>query len=324
MPHYETDEFEPGAHTGSVMARLAEPTATTTTRLAVIADPHVGIRSENTSKIFGRTEQHLENAIQDIQQRNVDAVCSVGDLTKDGEPYNYEAVDRLLEDLTVPFFAVPGNHDVPKTRDEHDTLSVAEFADRYAPGGAYPFTTRVGDVDIVGLNTAGTADWLFETHDGAFDPQKREHIRETLAETTDPIVLSHYNLPAMFDQLRAHRDAVEPEMHIPPITRHGTQFAETLAAGGTALLLTGHLHLPATATQAGVREIMVPTTCSFPQAYLTLTIDEAGTTVRFHPVAGRSGLRHAFQKRTTDSTTARGLTAIAADRLARFPLVDQQ
>jgi len=113
-------------------------------------------------------------------------------------------------------------------------------------------------------------------------------------------------------------------MGIPPITRRGDAYAETLAEGDTSLLLTGHLHIPATATQAGVREVMVPTTCSFPQAYLTVTVGADGTTVRFHPVAGRDGMRHAFDERSTNSATSRGLTAMAADRLARFPLVDER
>jgi 3',5'-cyclic AMP phosphodiesterase CpdA len=318
------NEFEPGAHPGSVLARLAEPTAATETTLAVIADPHVGKRTEGTSKLFDRTETHFGNALADASERGVDAVCSVGDLTKDGEPYNYDAVDRAVDALDVPFYAVPGNHDVPKSRDEHDTRAVSEFAARYAPGGAYPFSASVGDIDIVGFNTAGTADRLFESHDGQLDPEKADAIREALAAADNPIVLAHHNLPAMFDQLRAHRDAVEPEMGIPPITRRGDAYAETLAEGDTSLLLTGHLHMPATATQAGVREVMVPTTCSFPQAYLTVTVDADGTTVRFHPVADRDGTRYAFEERSKNSATSRGLTAMAADRLARFPLVDEQ
>lgn len=306
------------------MAHLSEPTAATETTIAVVADPHVGTRTEGTSKLFDRTEAHFRNALADVSERGVDAVCSVGDLTKDGEPYNYDAVDRALDELDVPFYAVPGNHDVPKSRDDHETMPVTEFASRYAPGGEYPFGVTVGDVDLVGFNTAGSADRLSESHDGQFDPERADAIREALAAADDPVVLAHHNLPAMYDQLRAHRDAVESEMGIPPITRRGDAYAQTLSEGGTSLLLTGHLHMPATATQAGVREVMVPTTCSFPQAYLTLTVDPDGTMVRFHPVAGRDGLRHAYSERSTDSATSRGLTAMAADRLARFPLVDER
>jgi len=321
--HDLEDEFTPGAHPGSVLARLAEPTAASETTLAVVADPHVSTREDGTSKLFERTERHFRNAVADIRARDVDAALSVGDLTKDGEPWNYDAVAEILDSLDVPFYAVPGNHDVPKERDEHDTPPVSEFAAEYAPGDEYPFRTTVGGVDLVGLNTSGTADFLFDSHDGAIDPERLEAVRETLAAADDPVVLSHFNLPAMAEQLRAHRDAVEPEMAIPPVTRDGERFVETLAEGGTSLLLTGHLHLPATAVEGGVREVMVPTTCSFPQAFVTLTVGPEGTTVRFHPVADQAGLRYAFAERSGDSVTARGLTAIASDRLAQFPLVDE-
>lgn len=70
--------------------------------------------------------------------------------------------------------------------------------------------------------------------------------------------------------------------------------------------------------------MMVPTTCSFPQAYLTLTVDSEGTMVRFHPLAGPDGIRHAYSERSTDSATSRRLTAMAPDRLSRFPLVDKR
>lgn len=315
--------FTAGVHPGSVLARLTEPTAETETTLAVVADPHVATRAEGTSKLFERTETHLRNAVADIRARDVDAALSVGDLTKDGESWNYDAVADILDGLDVPVYAVPGNHDVPTDGDEHETPPVSEFAAEYAPGGEYPFGTTVGDVDLVGLNTAGTADFLADSHEGALDPDRLDAVHETLAAAEDPVVLSHFNLPAMADQLRAHRDAVEPEMAIPPVTRDGERYVETLAAGDTSLLLTGHLHLPSTASQGGVRELMVPTTCSFPQAYVTVTVGPEGTTVRFHPVADRAGLRRAFAERSGDSTTARGLTAIAADRLAQFPLVDE-
>ena len=305
------------------MARLAAPTAPTETTLALVADPHVGVRSEGTSKLFHRSERHFRNALADAAARGVDAVLSVGDLTKDGELWNYEAVDAAVaEYLDVPFIAVPGNHDVPKAHDGHDNISVAAFADRYAPDD-YPFRATVGGVDVVGLNTAGDADYLHDSHDGGIPEGRRDAVRETLAAADEPLVLSHFNLPATFDQLRAHRDAVEPSMGIPPTTRDPEAFVGTLAGGSPGVVFTGHLHMPATTAQDGVREVMVPTTCSYPQAYLTATVGPAKTTIRFHPVADHEGVRMAYATRTDDSTTSRALAAMAADRLARFPLVEE-
>ncbi len=315
--------FEPGASSGTVMATLERPTAETETTLAIVADPHVAVRSEGSSKLFHLTESHLRNTVADINHRNVDAVFSVGDLTKDGESWNFEAVDAVLAELDAPFHAVPGNHDVSKTRDNHQTPPIDAFAERYAPASGFPFHIQVGDVDVVGLNTAGTESFLTDTHQGGIATAARPAAREAVETADDPIVLSHFNLPATFDQLRAHRDDVAPDMGIPPTTRDGAAIRDLLASGDPAVVFTGHLHMPGTVSDGTVREVMMPTTCSFPQAYCTATVGLNGTTVRFHPVASAAGLRTGFTIRSQSSTTSGELAAIAANRLARFPLVER-
>lgn len=307
---------------GALMTRLDRPNAAESTTFAVIADPHVGVRSEGTSKIFERTETHFQAAIDDIAARDVDAVLSVGDLTRDGEPWNYEAVDAVIADLDVPFFAVPGNHDVPKDSDEHQNISADEFADRYAPD-TYPFVERVGGVDVVGLNTSGDERWLTDTHEGALDDDQLSWLADTLPDLDDPLVLMHHNLPAVCRELRDHREVINPEMVEIPELRDGETVVEALSDGDVPLVLTGHLHIPSTGLTDGVREIMVPTTCSFPQAYLRCEVGPDGTEVRFVPIAAHEGLRDAYHRRATDSVTAQELTAMASIRLAQFPLVEE-
>lgn len=309
-------------HLGTTMARLARPRTDTPTRLAVVADPHVATRTEGTSKLFEHTLDHFERAISNANARGVDAILSPGDLTKDGEPWNYDAVDDVLADSHPPFYAVPGNHDVPKTRDDHDTIPVSEFADRYATGD-FPFHAIVGNLDILGVNSSGTRNRLYESHDGEVDVSQREWLTERLTTAENPIVLIHHNFPPVTDQLDRHRDEVEPEMARPPVMRNPADFTDVLADGDVPLVLAGHYHLPATGVVDGVREITVPTTCSFPQSYLILDIDETGTSVRLIPIADEIGLEYGHAARSGDSTTARGLTAIAAARLASFPLVDE-
>jgi 3',5'-cyclic AMP phosphodiesterase CpdA len=305
---------------GSVLARLNNP-AGEHTRFAVIADPHVSTRSEGTSKLFEQTEEHFEAAIEDINKREVDAVLSPGDLTKDGEPWNYDAVDKAVSRLDAPFLAVPGNHDVPKSRDEHNTADISWFAKQYGPG-TLPFHTTIGGMDVVGVNSAGTRNRLFESHDGRVTDEDRAWLRETLTDAGPSIVLVHHNFPPVSDQISAHREA-EPEMHLPPVMRDPKPFADALAEGGADLVFTGHYHLPATGRYAGVREIAAPTTCSFPQAYLLCETTPNGTVVRFIPIGDEQSLGEAHAQRTNESTTSRGLTAIAAARVASLPLVDE-
>jgi len=308
------------ADAGTVMARLDEP-AGEPTRFAVVADPHVSTRAEGSSKLFEDTLAHFEGAIEDIGDRDVDAVLSPGDLTKDGEPWNYDAVDAALDDLDAPFYAVPGNHDVPKYGEDHETIPVHDFAERYGPG-ELPFHAEIGGIDVLGVNSAGSADRLFETHEGRVDDATLSWLDDALEASTNPLVLVHHNLPPVSDQIAAHRE-IEPEMVAVPGMSESDAFAETLAAGGAELVLTGHYHLPATGLFHGVREIAAPTTCSFPQSYLLCETTPEGTTIRLVPVTDEVGLESAHARRTADSATARGLTAIAASRLASFPLVSE-
>lgn len=305
---------------GSVLGRFERP-AGEPTRFAVVADPHVATRASGTSKLFEHTLAHLEAAVADIGDRDVDFVLSPGDLTKDGEPWNYEAVDEALAALDVPFLAVPGNHDVPKSGDEHETPSVSWFADRYATG-SYPFHVELGGQDVVGLNTSGRADWHVDTHDGGIDDDQLAWLRETLPDTDEPIILLHHNFPPISDQVAAHRE-IESEMALPPTFRDPESLASVLASADPSIVFSGHYHLPATGVYRGLREVAAPTTCSFPQSYLLCDVDREGTTVRLVPAADEVGLERGHAERTGDSVTSRGLTAIAAARLASFPLVDE-
>ncbi|MFB6127480.1 MAG: metallophosphoesterase [Halolamina sp.] len=312
-----------GVGSGSVMARLARPRAADRTRIAVIGDPHLSTRAEGTSKLFEDTVTHVENAVADINERDADLTLCVGDITKDGEPWNFDAFDDVAADLETPFRSIPGNHDVPKEGYDHENLPLSAFVDRYTPG-ELPFHEEVGGVDLIGLNTAGSEEFLTDSHDGLVTDNQLDWLRETLPETETPVVAAHHNLREMSDQLYAHRDAVEPDMHIPPEMRNAEAFREVLTAHDVPLLLTGHLHMPSAAVAGPTRELMAPTTCSFPQGYLLVDVGPEGTEVRFVPVADHAGLRKGFSERAGDSVTARGLTAMAATRLAQFPLVEER
>ncbi|UIO98872.1 metallophosphoesterase [Halobaculum sp. CBA1158] len=313
-----------GSPSGSLMASLSRPTADERTRLAVIADPHLSTRESGTSKLFEHTETHVANAVADIAERDVDATLCVGDITKDGEPWNFDRFDELATGLDAPFYSIPGNHDVPKEGYDHENLPMAEFAERYTPEGeGFPFHVEIGGVDVLGLNTAGTEEWLYDSHEGRVTDEQIDWLEETLPSADAPVVLAHHNLPAMSEQVHEHRDLAEPDMFVPPEMDDPEPFVETLTRHDVPLLLTGHLHMPSAARQGPTRELMMPTTCSFPQGYCLVDVGPEGTEVRFVPVADFDGMVVGHRERSSDSVTARGLTAMAAARLAQFPLVEE-
>ena len=315
-----------------VVARLDAPTASTRTRLAVVSDPHVTPRAEGTAMVYHRAADRIRAALADAESRDVDAIISPGDLTKDGAPWEFEQFDRLLSEVDAPFVSVPGNHDVPKASvdeyeygDPHESPPVSRFAERYAPDGEFPFVERIGGVDVVGLNTATMPDGsLAETHDGAVSEADVAWLSDALERTQTPVVLMHHNTPRMYDQFRDLRDAAHPEMGLPPVMRDPDPLVDALTEGDASLIVTGHLHNVGVAKTDDVWEVTTPATGSFPQAYLLFDVDPTGTTVRYVSIADVEAMTEAHHARRSDGATSMAYTSFASIRLASLPLVDER
>jgi 3',5'-cyclic AMP phosphodiesterase CpdA len=321
----------PNASSSAVVARLFSPTVEERTRVAVLSDTHVSPRAEGTPMVYHRSADRLRTALADAERRGVDAVVSPGDLTKDGAPWEYDLLDEVLGEFDVRFFGVPGNHDVPKASadeyeygDEHDPTPVEEFARKYGPTDEFPFVESVGGVDFLGLNTATRPDGsLRRSHDGAVTEADLAWLEDAVTAADTPVVLMHHNTTPMYDQLRAHRDAVQPEMGLPPLVRDPEPLMTTLTDLEVPLVVTGHLHNVGVAEAGPVREVTTPATGSFPQSYLLFEFGPEGTIVRYVPVADVDGMTEAHHERVAGGETSAGYTSFAAVRLARLPLVDE-
>jgi len=303
---------------GALMARLARPTAETPTRLAVVSDVHLSVNEHGTRKVFHRTEERLRTAVEDANALGVDGVLLGGDLTKDGERADFERFDEVLAGLEPPFVAIPGNHDVPKAFDDHPVPGLDRFAERYTPG-ELPFVTRFGGVDLVCLDSETMPDGsLAETWEGRVSAAQLEWLRDTLPDVPNPVVCVHHNLSRLPEV--AAFEGYPWEWY--PIL-NAEELVEGLSAHDVPLVLSGHHHLPATSFTRGVREIVAPATCSFPQAYLLVDVDSEGTTVWLVPLADRDGIREAYTYARKGGATDRGILEMALTRLERFPLVSE-
>ncbi len=298
------------------LARFARPRADTETALAVVSDPHVSTAKTGTWKAFHRTEARLRAALADADARGVDGVVLTGDLTEDGRPDDVERVADLLGALDAPFVAVPGNHDVPKAFDEHETPPVSAFESRFTPDGL-PFRARLGGVDVLGLDSATAPDGeLDATHDGEISAGQREWLDGALADAEAPLVVSHHNLPGL--DARVGADGYAPH---PPVG-DATAFADALA-GHDALHVSGHVHLPA-AMSGDFRGLICPPLSSFPQAYVLAEIGPGGTTLRQVPVADEAGLAEARELARDHSTRSADVCEMVEAQLADLPLVDER
>lgn len=299
------------------MATFDSPRADRPIRLAVLADPHVAVDETGYDKIY-RSTTVFERAIADVNRRGVDYTLSVGDLTLDGRAEEYDLVDAALSELESPFAAIPGNHDVPKSFESHEGIPVDDFARRYAPDGL-PFVLRTGDVDVVGLDSASAAA-VADSHDGVVDADQVAWLEAALEESDDAVVLVHHNLPSAIEQYETYCAGVEPSPRTPPVLREPAPLVEALSSAGASLVLSGHLHVPGFAITETVREVLVPSTSTFPQSYLLVEIDRSGTTVDYVPVVSLEEATTAYTRRTRLRPMAKALSEMASIRLSTFPL----
>ena len=298
-----------------LLGRLERPRTASPTRIAVVGDPHVATRSEGTDRVFHRTEQRLRTAIDDVNERGADLVLFPGDLTKDGEPWNYDRLDVLLEELDAPFVAIPGNHDLRKHDDDHRCPSSRAFADRYGTD-PLPLHRRVGDVDLLAVNSAAGPNGPYtDTHRGRVPASQLEWLDERLAEATTPIVTCHHNpFPIVSDPL------CRTEPWAAFAMRERDRVQSILAARDVPLVVTGHHHLPALVARNGVTQLVAPAAASYPQAYCLLEIDDGGTGVWLVSHATATGRDEAYRLAAEGPAFRRTLLGLTETALADLPL----
>ncbi len=302
---------------GVVLARLTAPTSRQPVSLGVLTDAHVASRAEGTDRLFHRTEARFETAIDRLNAAEPDLVLFDGDLTKDGEPWNYDRVRELLADLEPPSLATPGNHDVPKAADEHETPPVSTFEKTFVPEGL-PTHRRVGDLDLLVLNSAALPDGsLADDHRGAISHAQLEWLETTLQVVTNPVVAFHHNLLPILGS-----DVARSPPWRTYSLRNGPTVLDLLERHGVPLVLSGHHHVPATVSRGGLTQVIAPAACAYPQAHLLLEVDDRGTTVRLVPHADDAGQREAYDALQSGPDLRRTFAGLIDDTLSSAPLVD--
>jgi 3',5'-cyclic AMP phosphodiesterase CpdA len=257
----------------------------------------------------------LSNSVDSINSSpETDFVLFNGDLTKDGEKRNFEKFDSTVESLEVPSVATPGNHDVPKSWDSHDTPPLSEFKRRYAPEG-YPIVREVGDsgVKLVVLNSADTPDGsLSDTHAGHVSTRQLILLDILLHDLTNPVVALHHSLEPVVDSDKRKVNNYS--------VKNSEKLLGILEKHDVPILVSGHHHIPSTVEYGSVRGVIAPATSTYPQSYLRLDIDESGTEVSLVPVADEYTQSKAYEAAVSTSRMRGKFVLKAEDNLRKAPL----
>lgn len=204
---------------------------TATLLIAQLTDPHVGTGPDFLGGLID-TAAALRRAVEHVAalQPAPDLVLLTGDLTERGRPEEYAEVLDALAPLTVPVYAVPGNHDVPAVAREEMGRCMPVASD--APAGTCCYHVVHGGLRLVALDTV-----VPRRSHGAIAQEQLDWLSRVLDRYCgEPVLLF---------------------MHHPPLpTGLAVMDACSLMSGGEALaglirghgnvqgLLCGHLHRP--------------------------------------------------------------------------------
>ncbi len=184
-------------------------------KFAVISDPHISIPQQkgvvDGYKLGLKTQMLTENAVAEINKiPDVKFVLVAGDLTQDAEPWNIDALRKILDGLKVPYFVTLGNHDLSRVphekKDQPITLSKYTVAGAFigksggmVPGMTYYSHEVAKDLVLVTLDTSRAQVFVPEAglndFGGQIDVGQMRWLEDTLKknQTKTVIILTHHS-----------------------------------------------------------------------------------------------------------------------------------
>ena len=125
--------------------------------IAQITDTHIKPRGRLAYGNVLDSSSCLKNVVKHCNEFNptIDLVFVTGDLTDSGQLEEYEEFNKILGDLKIPWFVIPGNHDNKQILmnffDEHEYLPRNEKFCNYVIE-KYPFVLIGLDTTVLGKN----------------------------------------------------------------------------------------------------------------------------------------------------------------------------
>lgn len=197
--------------------------------IAQITDAHIRPKGELAYRVVD-TASYLRHAVGHIMRSDPrpDVVLFTGDLTDGGTAEAYEHVVEILRALSIPCFAVPGNHD----RRDVMMAALPEYC-RNQPGTEFiQYVIEDYPVRMIGLDTL-----LPNSGKGSFCTQRLDWLEDALAARREvPTILFMHHPP--FRTGIGHMDDLG-------IVAEVDRFAQIVSRNSQIQrILCGHVHRP--------------------------------------------------------------------------------
>ncbi|HZD66538.1 MAG TPA: metallophosphoesterase [Acidimicrobiales bacterium] len=218
-------------------------------RVVVVADTHLSPTAPEAAANWATVVAHLAADPTDL-------VVHAGDVTLDGssEPGELVEARRHLDELGVPWVAVPGNHDIGDNPGGRSPVTVdPERLDRWQEHlGPDRWSFELGGWTVLGLNAQILGSGL------QAEAEQWGWLIDALAATPEDrplLVVTHKPVAAGDEEELA---TAPPQRFLPPSGRQA--LTALLAPRRVPLVVSGHVHQFRTLERDGRTHLWAPTT----------------------------------------------------------------
>jgi 3',5'-cyclic AMP phosphodiesterase CpdA len=185
---------------------------------------------------FGKHDERLaEGLAAEISGQSPDLVVISGDFTQRGTKPEFIAARAFLDSLHAPFFAVPGNHDIPLANVMKRFVNPYGLYKRHISPETEPFLEMKG-VALAGIKTSRRARLGLNWADGTISRDQLAALEARFAKAS----------PNSVRVIVAHHPLMHPEEPMAkPMRRvkRADLALATFARLGVRLVLSGHFHM---------------------------------------------------------------------------------
>lgn len=243
---------------------LEAPQGKMTGAFALIADPHLSLKTENRKgRFMVESEMIFQDVVTQCNLLEPDFVLLPGDITNNAEPEEFRIAAGVMSQIVARYIAVPGNHDVHQQPDvDPDQLWKDSFG---AKEGI--FKTSVGVV--VALDTA--RGYLTDTSAALLDQALNDEYEVPL------LVITHYQL---FENEKVYRGGSQK------VINNADEYSSLLKRliEVPSIIYAGHQNIPAVKAFGQALQVNLPQPTQYPCGFIYVRCYENRFYHTFKPI----------------------------------------
>ena len=246
-----------------------------TIRFVVLSDIHFALNHPRFGNVLiDRSETILRQAVLKIRDLpDLDFAVINGDAVNVPTAYDTERLREILDDLGMPYFVTPGNHDVPQppgvsTLEKIEpALTKRQFLREIDSSGAMPENRTwwnahpVDGFQFIGLDATFTGDW-----GGSISQAQLQWLGRTLKKSkyTVNVIFIHHALTHPWEEFGLDERYV---------VRNAPEVRRILEASNCVhAVISGHMHRSGFRKLNGISYFLLPSLTAYPCAYGLFTL----------------------------------------------------